>query len=77
MAFIYNDLAVFTNERFNIPFIVEALNDSNVDNACSFIFAAADHTDRMFRNFEKGLQAFLPLFHKLPAMNQNKSVYLP
>ncbi|GGG15401.1 hypothetical protein GCM10010912_69810 [Paenibacillus albidus] len=62
MAFIHNNLAVFTYEGFNISFIVEALNDSNVDDAGLFIFAAAYHTDCLFWYFEKGLQTFLPLF---------------
>lgn len=76
VTFINNDVSVFFNEVLYRLFLVQALNNGNIDFSSPFGLPATYLPDLLDRQFEKHRQALPPLIEELLPMYQDEGGHI-
>jgi hypothetical protein len=74
VAFIDDHLPIVTDTVIYDTVADKTLNDSYVEQSGRLISAAADSSDRLCGQFQKGCEALDPLIEQLPTMNEHQCI---
>ena len=74
VAFIDDHLPIVTDAVIDDTIADKTLNDSDVEQAGRLVSAAANSSDRLRREIQKGCEALDPLIEQLPTMNEHQRV---
>ena len=75
MAFIDDDVAVVGDEIEHCAFVVQALQNGDIDFAAGFLLPAADNADLFRVEVEKHREPLAPLIEQLAAMHEHERVH--